>query len=507
MRKKTLIVGMAVGLGLVSSGAIARADADDWPMYGRGPDRTFSNLASGIRKADVAHLELAWSFTPGDAVTATPVVVDGAVYVGSWDGTFYALSAKDGHVRWSFDVDCQNAVIPVPARCLAPGETPPDRLSSDGGLVTSTALVQDGKVYFAGGKTLYALRASNGRLLWKRVLCGNPDVAGCEHDDADPTRIFSSPVIRHGRLLVGRSVDGAPGYRGGIDAIDPDDGHVVWSFEVDPVVDASGAPVRGPDGRVLAQNRGCGNVWTSASIAGDLAIFGTADCQGLAAGPYTETLLALDARTGALAWTFRANDEANTCDFDFGATANVFSSKKETDLGVGNKNGTYYLLNAKDGSLKWKTNVVYGGQDGGFIGSTATDGQRVFGGTGYGELGAPACDPSNPADSDLQDPSMHAFDLATGAVLWEGYGAYTFAPSAVSSELVFTGTAGLGAFLPASLRIYDKATGDVLLDLAQPGSVSSGVALVGRSMYFGTGDSYDGAGSSIQAWRVHGADR
>ena len=31
---------------------------------------------------------------PGDAVTATPTVVGGTVYVGSWDGNFYALDLK-----------------------------------------------------------------------------------------------------------------------------------------------------------------------------------------------------------------------------------------------------------------------------------------------------------------------------------------------------------------------------------------------------------------------------
>lgn len=366
--------------------------------------------------------------------------------------------------------------------------------------------MQDGKVYFAGGKTLYALRASDGHLLWKRVICGNPDQPNCEADPADPTRIFSSPILADGRLLIGHSVDGVDGYRGGIKAINPANGRVMWSLEVDPLLDWKGDPVRDAHGRVVGQNRGCGNVWTSAAISHGLAYFGTADCQNLAAGPYTESFLALRVDDGRVVWKFKANDEANTCDFDFGATANVLESHGDTYVGVGNKNGTYYLLNAESGTLKWKTNVVYGGQDGGFIGSTATDGQRIYGGTGYGELGGPGCDPNDPADSQLQDPSMNAFNVADGSVAWQGFANWTFAPSAVSSELVFVGTAGLGEFLPASLRIFDKANGDVLAELFQSGSVSSGVALAGRSMYFGTGNSYDGAGSSIQAYRVAGDD-
>ena len=43
----------------------------------------------------------AWKFRTGDAVTATPTVVAGAVYVGSWDGYFYAIDLRTGALRWS----------------------------------------------------------------------------------------------------------------------------------------------------------------------------------------------------------------------------------------------------------------------------------------------------------------------------------------------------------------------------------------------------------------------
>ena len=93
-----------------------------------------------------------------DAVTATPTVVRGTVYAGSWDGWFYAVDLRTGRLQWKFPLHPQRAVKPVP------GVTPRD-YDSDGGLVTSSAWFEPGSgnrpdlVLFGGGYTLYALDA------------------------------------------------------------------------------------------------------------------------------------------------------------------------------------------------------------------------------------------------------------------------------------------------------------------------------------------------------------
>ena len=102
------------------------------------------------------------------------------------------------------------------------------RVQTDGGLITSSAAVVDGKVYFGGGKTMYCLNAADGSLVWKKVICGNPDVANCEADDADPTRIFSSPAVFKRKVFFGFTPDGANGYRGGFMALDARSGVVRW---------------------------------------------------------------------------------------------------------------------------------------------------------------------------------------------------------------------------------------------------------------------------------------
>jgi glucose dehydrogenase len=196
-------------------GGYARAQ-EDWPMYGRNLLHTFSNIKSRINPSNVANLKPLWAFSTADAVSASPTVVDGVIYVGSWDGFFYAINAGSGALIWKYQVDCDNTIVPVPPQCLAPGQTPPPRFFSLGGLITSTAAVTRGHVYFAAGKTVYDLSAADGSLVWKHVICGNPEQRNCEADPNDPTQIFSSPAVFGDLVFLGHTA-GADGYRGAIE--------------------------------------------------------------------------------------------------------------------------------------------------------------------------------------------------------------------------------------------------------------------------------------------------
>jgi outer membrane protein assembly factor BamB len=225
MRAAGCAAKIALGVLMLAGGAL---HAEDWPMYGRDLGHSFSNPDSGINPSNVASLQQAWAFPTGDAVSASPTVVDGVVYVGSWDGYFYALDANSGNLKWKFKLDCQYTVLPIPPHCLPPGFPQPSRTMTDGGIVTSSAAVADVPtwagikrvLYFGGGKTLYALYADSGTLFWKRVICGNPDFFACAFDLLDPTRIFSSPAVSGGSVFVGHDVDGVNHYSGGFEAID-----------------------------------------------------------------------------------------------------------------------------------------------------------------------------------------------------------------------------------------------------------------------------------------------
>jgi glucose dehydrogenase len=116
---RNIIAMMSITLCLLVSNTLAYAD-ESWPMYGRNLRHTFTNDHSLINPQTVLNLKPAWDFPTEDVVTASPTVVDGVVYVGAWDGYFYALEASSGALIWKFAVDCQNTIVPIPPRCPQP---------------------------------------------------------------------------------------------------------------------------------------------------------------------------------------------------------------------------------------------------------------------------------------------------------------------------------------------------------------------------------------------------
>jgi len=468
---------------------ITRPAAWEWPTYGHDAQHTFHGETM-LTEQTVTQLAPAWTFPTGDAVTATPTVVDGTVYVGSWDGWFYAVSLRTGRLRWKYHLDRQDGVTPYP------GEHPRD-ISSDGGLVTSSAWFEPGNgtrpdlVIFGGGYTLYALDAHTGRLYWRHEYRGRPDLpADPAHDD---TRIFSSPVVVGSDVIFAISVDGHRGRRGYIAAADLDTGRPRWTYQTD--VDSAG--------HVL--DDGCGSVWSSGTVLPSLGlvVFDVADCHFANPPPSAESVIALHAATGTLAWEFRPARRDVACDFDFGATPNAGLGPGGTPvfLGVGSKDGTYYSLDPRTGALRWQTNVVFGGFAGGFIATAAYDGTRVYGATAIGDFGRfetngpSVCEPGNPRDTQIQEPSDHAFDAASGAVAWQVDHAASFAPTTVAGGMTFNGLAS-GANL---VQARDAATGHLLWQISLPAACWSGIATVGDALVLGTGSSQQGSPDGIVA--------
>ncbi len=331
----------------------------DWPTYGHDAQHTFHGRTT-LTTATVKRLKVAWFFPTGDAVTATPTVVAGTVYVGSWDGYFYALNYETGALRWKYQLSAQDAVTPFPGQH-------PRAVTSDGGLVTSSAWYQVGNatrpnlVIFGGGYTLYALNAATGALYWRHDYTGQPSQS--PNSNKDGTRIFSSPVVVGDKVLFGTDVDGQDGYRGYVTAASLDTGKPLWEFQTD--VDTAG--------RVL--NNGCGSVWSSGSVLPrlGLVVFDTADCNFSNTQNLSDSILALHIDNGHLAWVYRPPLPGIDCDWDFGGSVNagVTAHGDTTFLGAGSKDGTYYSLDPATGQLRWKTNVVFGGFSGGFIATTA----------------------------------------------------------------------------------------------------------------------------------------
>ena len=508
----------ALGLGPVQAARAGMSPSgthigpQDWPQYGHDSQRSFVGRTT-LTPLSVQALAPKWFFPTGDAVTAEPTVVAGTVYVGSWDGNFYALDAKTGTLLWKYALDQQPAVFP-----RTTGRSPADGLndfSSDGGIVTSSAtfVPGDGRhpdlLLFGGGFTLYALRAGDlapgqSRLYWKHVYSGLPEQAPDPLNDQ--TRIFASPAVVGDQVLAGVSTDGESGHRGYFFSADLLTGELLWRFETD--VDRTGTIL----------NDGCGGVWASPTIdeSDRIAVFGISDCNNLASPPFGERLLAvrlaptLPEGVSRVAWVFspprlRAADPP--CDFDFGATANFGRLPDGTAfLGAGSKDGTYYALDPSNltidpttglstPALRWASHQVFGGTAGGFIGPAAFDGRHVYASTAIGDFPPPTCEPGNLADLPVQEPSAYGFDATGGKILWTQPLAQSFAATTEAGGMTFAGTV-----VSQQIQIRDAASGVLLKTIPLPADCDSGVVVSGDSIYFGTGSPEQGTPDGIYAF-------
>ncbi len=481
----------AVGWGAPAAGAAGTKGhqpaiwgRNSWSSFGNGPEHDFVTHTT-IDAADVGTLHEAWFFPTGDTVTATPTIVDGVAYFGSWDTKFYAVDLATGTLRWSYQLDSQTAVTPYP------GESPRNQ-GSDGGLVTSSAWYEPAGrshpalVIFGGGFTLYALVAGTGSLFWKHVYDGMPSMP--PSPTTDQTRIFSSPIVEDGNVYIGVDTDGEADERGYIVAASLLTGDPVWIYQTDV----------SPSGQIL--DDGCGNVWSSGTYLPGLddVVFTVADCNGSNTETTTaEMVLSLGATDGKLRWSTDVVGVDPGCDFDeVGTNAGLSADGTPDFLGAFGKDGAYVSLDPATGAIRWSTRVVFGGGAGGFIGSPAFNGTTIYGATAIGDYGGSLCEPSSPGDTTIENPSFFAIDAANGKVLWDADNAQSFGATTFADGFTFS----CQVFSPVA-QVRDAATGAVVASLGLPNWCWSGIAISGDTVVMGVGSTASGSPGGVIAFR------
>jgi quinoprotein glucose dehydrogenase len=97
--------------------AAAGSPDGDWPNYGRTPGGDRHSPLAQIDRANVARLELAWEYKTGEAgietgrptaLEATPLVVDGRMYLSTPLGKVIALDPVTGRQLWARDLQVKH---------------------------------------------------------------------------------------------------------------------------------------------------------------------------------------------------------------------------------------------------------------------------------------------------------------------------------------------------------------------------------------------------------------
>lgn len=502
MLKRALLAAALVGAVAIPAarGDVANADCS-WPMFGRDAGRSFatSDGCSTVSPTSVPTMAPKWYFHAPDAVSASPAIVDGHVYVGDWSGNFYSLNAASGAVDWTFTVDDTSPI-------------------GFGRIVSSAAVADvDGRriVVFGGGATLYALNADDGALV--NSVCVDsravPADQRCRADGPE-VEIESSPAIMReadgtSSVLVGMDVhNGENVGRAGVIkfALTGAGLTPLWKFDPD-----AGAAYAGADAltALAGSGSGCADVWGSPAVDTDngLVFFGTGSCDHQpAADDVGENVWAIALSDGHRVWNFGAHKgEAATVDDDFGGALNLLDGGL---VGAGSKDGWYYAFDRLSGALKWSTHVGQYGHAtdgfavGGVLASPAVgevDGeQAVFIATAISTPNdTPLSDgPDTAVPTVSEDPgrmlSLHAIRVSDGAVLWRS----PIARQAYGPPTYVNGVVLVPSTFDFSIVAVDANTGVTLAQRPMPGPPSSAPTALGDTVYGGLGTS-TGEGSPL----------
>ena len=315
----------------------AREEPQNWlTYYGAYDGQRYSPLDQ-INTENVKRLLPAWVFQAGTtgliagastySFEATPIVVDGIMFVTGWDGWLWALDAKTGVEIWRY----KHAV--------------PFDVSLCCGNVNRGCAVAKGKVFFVTANAhLVALDATNGKRVWDRTY---GDVRAGESATV-------APLVVKNMVIVGSS-GGEFGVRGHLDAFDIDSGEHQWRCYMVPKPGEPGSETWPADGE--AWQRGGANCWLTSTFDPEtnLLYVGTGnpapDFDGeVREGDnlYTDSVVAVDVDSGQIRWHYQCTPH-DVWDYDSIAECILFEKDGRKLLGHFDKNGYFFVLDRTNG--------------------------------------------------------------------------------------------------------------------------------------------------------------
>ena len=329
----------------------------DWPTHGFDYAETrFSPLAQ-ISADNVENLGLAWSYNLESTrgVEATPLVVDGVMYVTASWSIVHALDAKTGKKLWTYDPE-------------VPGEAG-SRGCCD--VVNRGVAVHYGNVYVASyDGRLIAIDAKTGEKVWETNTLPDNDMS---------YTITGAPRVVNGNVIIGNG--GAEfGVRGYITAYDAKTGAQKWRWYTVPgnpnepfenEAMARAAKTWDPSGKYWEAGGG-GTVWDSIVFDPDLNLLYIGTGNGSpwshkkrspegGDNLYLSSIVALNADTGEYVWHYQATPGDN---WDYTSTQDMILSELMIDgerrkvIMQAPKNGFFFVLDRTNGEFISADNYV-----------------------------------------------------------------------------------------------------------------------------------------------------
>ncbi|MDB6089230.1 MAG: hypothetical protein JWN85_2014 [Gammaproteobacteria bacterium] len=310
-------VAATVGMAAAGSALAQSPDASDWGYYGGDMfGQRFSSLDE-INRKNVSHLTVAWTYRTGEtgvgfarasklSFEATPVLAFGLLYLETPTNIVIALDPETGTQRWRFDphIDRSRQYSDATSRGVSIWDDPDARHQGP-----CTRRVFTGTL----DARLLAVDAGTGAPCIDFGAGGQIDLTtGLRIRDRATYVVTSPPAIYENVVVVGSGIGNngtADVARGVIRAFDARTGALLWAF--DPLPDSPSHPAAAEWNPAQAAGTGAGNSWGVMSVDEEhgLVLVPTGSAspdffggKRLGSNRFADSLLALDAKSGKLAW-------------------------------------------------------------------------------------------------------------------------------------------------------------------------------------------------------------
>ncbi len=313
--------------------------SNEWFTYGGDYyNRRYSQLKQ-ITTDNIENLTPTWVTSLGSGAEgkysgeATPLVVDGVMYIATGANDVFALDAKTGEQIWAYTPSIPQEMDTV---CC--------------GWTTRGVAVGDGKVY-AGllDARLIALDQKTGELLWETKVA----------EWEEGYTITSAPLYYNGKVYTGVA-GGEYGIRGRVMAYDSDLGYEIWRFYTIPTPWEVNGDTWPDDNN--AWLTGGAPVWNTPAVDPELGYiyFATGNTAPDLDGSnregdnfYANSVVALNAENGEYIWHFQEVHH-DIWDMDPANPVVLFDVEKDgkmrKGLGQAGKTGWVYFLDRTDGT-------------------------------------------------------------------------------------------------------------------------------------------------------------